>query len=76
LRTLKARAARSREESALSHDLLAATDRPGRAAVTLDMIDAAPSYEARATLVRDFVRQDPARAATAVRQLMAERSDG
>jgi flagellar M-ring protein FliF len=67
LRTLKARVARSRDESALSHDLLAATDRPGRAAVTLDMIDAAPSYEARATLVR---------AATAVRQLMAERSDG
>jgi flagellar M-ring protein FliF len=44
--------------------------------VTLDMIEAAPSYEARANLVRAFVRQDSARAAQVVRQLMLENSNG
>jgi flagellar M-ring protein FliF len=34
------------------------------------MIEAAPGYEARANLVRAFVRQDAGRAALVVRQLM------
>jgi flagellar M-ring protein FliF len=41
--------------------------------VTLDMIESAPGYSARATLIRNFVRQDPARAALVVRDLI--RSD-
>ncbi|WP_114954187.1 flagellar basal-body MS-ring/collar protein FliF [Sphingosinicella terrae] len=40
------------------------------ARVTLDMIEAASDYEARATLIRNFVRQDPARAALVVRDLI------
>lgn len=44
--------------------------------VTLEMIEAAPSYEARASLVRAFVRQDSARAAEVVRQLMQEGAGG
>ncbi len=40
----------------------------------LKMIEAAPSYETRAVLIRDFVKQDPARAALVVRELL--RSDG
>lgn len=38
--------------------------------VTLDMIETAPSYEARADLVRNFVRQDREKAAMVVRQLV------
>jgi len=38
--------------------------------VTLDMIEAAPGYTARAELIRNFVRQDPARAALVVRDLI------
>ena len=55
------------------------TDRTGAratTAVTLEMIEAAPSYEARANLVRAFVRQDPERAALVVRQLMQEGANG
>lgn len=44
--------------------------------VTLEMIEAAPSYEARAELVRHFVRQDSGRAAMVVRQLMQEPKNG
>jgi flagellar M-ring protein FliF len=44
--------------------------------ITLDMIEAAPSYTDRATLVRDFVKQDPARATIVVRQLMQEEANG
>lgn len=43
-----------------------ALDRP----VTLDMIEAAPGYAARAALIRNFVRQDPDRAALVVRDLI------
>jgi flagellar M-ring protein FliF len=43
--------------------------------ITLDMIESAPSYEARALLVRQFVRQDSERAALVVRQLMRETAD-
>jgi len=42
-------------------------------AVTLDMIEATPGYTNRAELIRNFVRQDPARAALVVRDLI--RSD-
>jgi len=38
--------------------------------ITLDMIEAAPGYQARAALIRDFVKQDPARAALVVRDLI------
>jgi flagellar M-ring protein FliF len=41
--------------------------------VTLEMIEAANSYDTRAALIRNFVRQDPARAALVVRDLI--RSD-
>lgn len=41
--------------------------------VTLEMIEMANSYETRAALIRKFVRQDPARAALVVRDLI--RSD-
>ena len=44
--------------------------------VTLEMIEAAPSYDARANLVRAFVRQDSARAAQVVRQLMQDNARG
>ena len=44
--------------------------------ITLEMIEAAPSYEDRANLVRAFVRQDSARAALVVRQLMQEGAHG
>jgi flagellar M-ring protein FliF len=42
--------------------------------VTLEMIENARTYETRAALVRNFVRQDPARAALVVRDLI--RADG
>lgn len=60
-------------DEALAGQLMAATamPAPGRP-VTLAMIESAPSYEARAELVRNFVKQDPARAALVVRQLMQE----
>ena len=38
--------------------------------VTLDMIEAAPGYADRAALIRNFVRQDPDRAALVVRDLI------
>jgi flagellar M-ring protein FliF len=49
---------------------------PTERQITLDMIEAAPSYADRATLVRDFVKQDPARATLVVRQLMQEGANG
>lgn len=84
IRAAKARAAaRAAREEALTEELLAVTGdgagRPRPAAygpITIDMIEAAPSYEARANLVRDFVRQDPARATLVIRQLMQERTNG
>lgn len=45
------------------------------ATVTLDMIEKAPSYEARADLVRNFVRQDREKAASVVRQLVEASRD-
>src|SRR5258705_1545751 len=40
--------------------------------ITLKMIETAPSYEARAVLIRNFVRQNPDRAALALRDLLRE----
>lgn len=80
IRAAKARTAeRAERNAALEETLLAATDgRPALASpaagreITLEMIEQAPSYETRANLVRAFVRQDSARAALVVRQLMQE----
>ncbi|QCB53093.1 flagellar M-ring protein FliF [Sphingopyxis sp. PAMC25046] len=79
IRAAKERAARRAEQNQeLEASLLAATDRPALASgsnhreITLEMIEQAPSYEARANLVRAFVRQDSARAALVVRHLMQE----
>jgi flagellar M-ring protein FliF len=44
--------------------------------ITLDMIDSAPSYDTRANLVRNFVRQDPRRAAAVVRRMLKEDGNG
>jgi len=80
IRSAKARAAaRAERDAALEESLMASAanqsalgaPRAGRE-ITLEMIEAAPSYEARANLVREFVRQDSARAAIVVRQLMQE----
>jgi len=38
--------------------------------VSLEMIEATRDYETRAALIRNFVRQDPARAALVVRDLI------
>jgi flagellar M-ring protein FliF len=79
IRAAKDRASKRAEQNqALEQSLLAATDRPALASgqsgreITLEMIEQAPSYEARANLVRAFVRQDSARAALVVRHLMQE----
>jgi len=45
------------------------------APVTLDMIERAPSYETRADLVRNFVRQDREKAALVVQQLVGGRNE-
>jgi flagellar M-ring protein FliF len=83
IRAAKERAAaRAERNDALEQSLLAATDgQPalpggGRREITLEMIEQAPSYETRANLVRAFVRQDSARAALVVRQLMQEGARG
>lgn len=44
--------------------------------ITLEMIERAPGYDARANLVRHFVRQDPRRAAAVVRRMLKEDSHG
>ncbi|WP_219893764.1 flagellar basal-body MS-ring/collar protein FliF [Aquisediminimonas profunda] len=80
LRMLKEKAETAKEEADLERKLLGATA-PGSSNramrnVTLEMIEAAPSYEERASLVRNFVKQDAARAALVVRQLVQERADG
>lgn len=79
IRAAKERAAKRAEQNQeLEASLLAATGRPALASgqggreITLEMIEQAPSYEARANLVRAFVRQDSARAALVVRHLMQE----
>ncbi|MEK6638623.1 MAG: flagellar basal-body MS-ring/collar protein FliF [Pseudomonadota bacterium] len=79
-------AARAEINAALEQSLLDESRAPERGSkqavaqnpgdsITLEMIEAAPSYEARAALVRSFVAQDPERAALVVRQLIQERTD-
>lgn len=80
IRAARERAAqRAEQNQQLEQSLIAVTEgRPalangnGGREITLEMIEQAPSYEARANLVRAFVRQDSARAALVVRHLMQE----
>jgi flagellar M-ring protein FliF len=85
IKSMKKRAAaRELANSELEAQLLSISGNGDQAAlathsartVTLEMIEAAPSYDARANLVRAFVRQDSARAAQVVRQLMQENAGG
>jgi flagellar M-ring protein FliF len=55
--------------AAIAHEARSSPD----TRITLEMIETANSYETRAALIRNFVRQDPARAALVVRDLI--RSD-
>lgn len=81
-KAMKRKAAEAQERAQLIEtQLLEATSEnrkpvagTGGSDITLDMIEAAPGYEARAQLVRAFVQQDPERAAHIVRHLMQERS--
>ncbi|HEY0270302.1 MAG TPA: flagellar basal-body MS-ring/collar protein FliF [Sphingomonas sp.] len=52
--------------AALADETEPSPDKP----VTLEMIESAPGYAARAALIRNFVRQDPDRAALVVRDLI------
>jgi flagellar M-ring protein FliF len=56
----------------------AAAPRDPEAPVTLDMISSTHDYQDRAALIRDFVKQDPDRAALVVRDLLREgaKNDG
>lgn len=76
IKSMRARAEGAAERRSTETQLLAATGHRASTPVTLDMIEAAPSYEARADLVRGFVRQDPARAAVIVRQMMQDSGRG
>jgi flagellar M-ring protein FliF len=77
IKAVKARAADAKEQAEVEQKLLAATGQSrGPAPVTIEMIEAAPSYEARANLVRSFIRQDPERAALVVRQMIQEQANG
>jgi flagellar M-ring protein FliF len=67
VRQMRAVASNAGSDADLARQLM---ETSGNRAITLDMIDAAPSYEARAALVRSFVKQDAARAARVVSQLM------
>jgi flagellar M-ring protein FliF len=59
------------KKSAMGAEIAAAlAGQGGEGQVTLGMIEAANSYESRAALIRNFVRQDPARAALVVRDLI------
>jgi flagellar M-ring protein FliF len=69
IRQMRAAASNAGSDAELERQLLGTS---ANRAITLDMIDAAPSYEARAALVRSFVKQDAARAARVVSQLMQD----
>jgi flagellar M-ring protein FliF len=73
--------AASKEQAETEQKLMQAAStqqgsKPANGKVTIDMIESAPSYEARANLVRAFVRQDPERAALVVRQMLGQPSNG
>jgi flagellar M-ring protein FliF len=77
VKAAKGRMAAAKEQAETEQQLLAATGQaPAPKAVTIEMIEAAPSYEARANLVRSFIRQDPERAALVVRQMIGDRARG
>jgi flagellar M-ring protein FliF len=81
VKAVKARMAASKELAETEQKLMQAAakqeaSRPANGTVTIDMIESAPSYEARAQLVRAFVRQDPQRAALVVRQMLGKSSNG
>ena len=80
IKAVKSRMAASKELAETEQKLMLAAGRPGaksaQGTVTIDMIESAPSYEARANLVRAFVRQDPERAALVVRQMLGQPSNG
>ena len=80
MKAVKGRMAASKEIAETEQKLLQASGRQGAqsgsGAITIDMIEAAPSYEARANLVRAFVRQDPQRAALVVRQMLSQPANG
>lgn len=65
---------RTEVETLLGDELASAPAQIGaNTPVTLDMIEAAPGYTDRAALVRDYVRQDPTRAARVLQAMI--RSD-
>ncbi|CAM3257743.1 Flagellar M-ring protein [Sphingomonas antarctica] len=68
---MKNRAARTVENDKIAGELLKVTGAPQRE-ITLEMIEAAPSYETKANLVRAFVRQDSVKAASVVRELLKD----
>ncbi len=77
IKAIKGRLATTPSTLEIEQQLIASTALPSaQGPVTLEMIESAPSYEARANLVRSFVRQDPERAALVVRQLMKEGTHG
>jgi flagellar M-ring protein FliF len=81
VKAVKARMIASKELAETEQKLMQAAarqqaSRPANGTVTIDMIESAPSYEARAKLVRAFVRQDPQRAALVVRQMLGKPSNG
>jgi len=73
-------AASSGERPAIRNEIAAALAEQARlnpqTPVTLDMIEATPGYSNRAELIRNFVRQDPARAALVVRDLIRQDMPG
>jgi flagellar M-ring protein FliF len=74
-KAFKARAERAAEREKIEGELLKATAHtPAKLPkeITLEMIEAAPSYEAKANLVRAFVRQDATKAATVVKELLSD----
>lgn len=77
VKAVKGRMAAAKEQAETEQQLLAATGQLRTTKeVTIEMIESAPSYEARANLVRSFIRQDPERAALIVRQMVKESVDG
>ena len=80
VKAVKNRMAASKELAETEQKLMQAAGRPGaktaNGMITIEMIESAPSYEARANLVRAFVRQDPERAALVVRQMLGQPSNG
>jgi flagellar M-ring protein FliF len=77
VKAVKGRMIVLKEQAETEQQLLAATGQPRAAnAVTIEMIEAAPEYEARANLVRAFIRQDPERAALIVRQMIGGAGNG